>query len=514
MASGEVDALDEASLDQFRIDLIKAGFEPVIPGSRRWWRGPIAEPLKRLTSSEWMDVRIRDGWPFQAPRLLIPGADIVSDHVNAAGEICLWRPEDASGQWMTLAGFRERIEQWCSQQADGFGPEDALLDAHLSFTGISAGLATVDLASLRIDQLDPTGATSKIFAQWNTTQTVLALSVKRPESGATLHGRWYFHARPLPAPPRDLSAFRAALTRGQQTNFDRRLKDIRESGEAHVAMLLWDTEHGTNGLVLHLIRGSDGDVQAQALELAPSDTETLRLRCGPDAELLKTRRVTVFGAGSIGSHVSLALAEAGLGKLRLIDGDTLRPGNTVRHAAVFSVGDSKAFATAARISIAAPWTDTRTINENPWSPTRIAELIQDTDLVIDATGLARFTGLISRIAEQGEQPLVSAALYRGGAIARVRRQTPGRDMALRQRTDEARYPLIPPGDEPLALEPGCGAPVNNASPVAVTAIAALTAEIAIDAIAQRFSYAEETIDVYRALDSAPFDRLGRVDTHA
>src|SRR5262249_45932024 len=150
----------------------------------------------------------------------IPGRDIVSDHVNAGGEICLWRPDDASTQWMTLDGFRKRIEEWCKQQADGFGREDATLDAHLYFTGISLGLATVDLTSLRIDQRDPAGATNRIFGQWNDDKTVLALSVKRPTTGEKLDGRWYFHARPLAAPPRDLAAFRDALTPGQQTNLD------------------------------------------------------------------------------------------------------------------------------------------------------------------------------------------------------------------------------------------------------------------------------------------------------
>jgi molybdopterin/thiamine biosynthesis adenylyltransferase len=514
MASGEVDALDEASLDQFRIDLIKAGFEPASPGSRRWWRGPIAEPLKLLTSSDWMEIVMQDGWPFRAPRLLIPNRDIVSDHVNAEGEICLWRPDDASGQWMTWAGFQDRIAQWCARQADGFDPQDALLDAHLYFTGASAGLATVDLTSLRIDQRDPAGATNKIFAQWNKNKTVLYLSSTRPPNGKTLEGRCYFHARPLPAPPRDLPAFRDALTSGQQTNFTRRLKNVQQSGDAHVAALLWATEHGVNGLVLLLTRNGDSDVQAQSLELAPSGTDTLRLRCGPDAELLQAKHVTIFGAGAIGSHVALALAEAGLGKLRLFDADRLRPGNTVRHASVFSVGDNKANATAIRIAISAPWTKSRAIEENPWGPARIRELIHDTDLVVDATGSARFTGLISRITEHDQRPVISAALYRGGAIARVRRQAPGRDVTLHARTDAARYPLIPPGDEPLALEAGCGAPVNSASPIAVTAIAALTSEIAIDAVAERFGYSEETIDVYRALDSAPYDRIGRVTAGA
>ena len=455
MASDEVDALDEASLDQFRIDLIKAGFEAVTPGSQRWWRGPVAEPLKRLTASDSMDIVIQDGWPYRAPRLLIPSRDIVSDHVNAEGEICLWRGDDASGQWMTLHGFMARIDEWCAEQASGFRPEDAMLDAHLYFTGTNAGLATLDIASLRIDERDPAGATDSIFGQWKDKKAVLVLSVKRPSKGETIDGRWYYHARPLPAPPSDLDAFRAVLTPGQQHNFDRRVKTVRTSGRSHVSALLWGTEHGINGLVLHLTRDSAGDVKAESLELAPSDTQTLMLRCGPDVDLLRTKHVTVFGVGSVGSHFALALAEAGLGKLRLIDGDTLRPGNTVRHAAVFGIGENKAGETSVRIRISAPWTQTTTIKKNLWGPTRISELMQDTDLVIDATGLARFTGLIARIAEQRERPLISAALYRGGAVARVRRQMPGLDVAIHERADEARYPTIPPGDEPLALEPGC-----------------------------------------------------------
>jgi hypothetical protein len=176
MASDEVDALDEASLDRFRIDLIAAGFEPVRSGSRRRWRGPIAEPLKRLTSSAEMVILIMDGWPFEPPKLLIPAKDIDSEHVAATGEICLWRADDASRQWITLQGFLERLDEWCTQQGSGFRPEDAMLDAHLYFTGANAGLAKLNIASLKIDERDPAGATNAIFGQWNDKETVLTLS--------------------------------------------------------------------------------------------------------------------------------------------------------------------------------------------------------------------------------------------------------------------------------------------------------------------------------------------------
>lgn len=100
-------------------------------------------------------------------------------------------------------------------------------------------------------------------------------------------------------------------------------------------------------------------------------------------------------------------------------------------------------------------------------------------------------------------------MYRGGYVGRVRRQRAA-DTPLSDRLDETEFPLIPPGDEPVSLEAGCSAPVNNASPISVAAVAATTADVAVDLLSERFNYGEELIDVYRSLDDAPFDRIGRV----
>ena len=138
------------------------------------------------------------------------------------------------------------------------------------------------------------------------------------------------------------------------------------------------------------------------------------------------------------------------------------------------------------------------------------ELIAGADLVIDATGLTSFALLASYVCRESGTPFVSAALFRGGAVARVRREARADDVALAERSPASGHPIIPPGDEPVAYEPGCSEPVNNASPVAVSAAAALAAEVAIDALTERFDYLDEAIDVYRPLDEAPFDRLGRL----
>jgi molybdopterin/thiamine biosynthesis adenylyltransferase len=226
--------------------------------------------------------------------------------------------------------------------------------------------------------------------------------------------------------------------------------------------------------------------------------------------VLADKRIVVFGCGAVGSNVACRLAEAGAGRLRLIDGKRLRPGHIVRHAASYRAGISKVRATSLQIAYDAPWCDVEDVLEEPWAAGRIEALIADADLVIEATGMGTFAELVSRVAVDAETPMISAALYRGGSVARIRRQIPTVDVALAERTDETVYPLIPPGEEPVLIETGCSALVNNASPIAVAALAASTAEIAIDLLSGRQDCGEELIEIYRPLESAPFDRIGRV----
>ena len=121
-----------------------------------------------------------------------------------------------------------------------------------------------------------------------------------------------------------------------------------------------------------------------------------------------------------------------------------------------------------------------------WNPSLTSSpSSNEVDIVLEATGLAGFTNLLSVICEQRGMPLVSAALYRSGAVARVRRQVPGCTPIYAIVPISRTIPTIPPGEEPLVFEPGCSSPINNASPVAVAAVSALTAEVVIDSLTAR-----------------------------
>ena len=262
--------------------------------------------------------------------------------------------------------------------------------------------------------------------------------------------------------------------------------------------------------------GGMGDsVEAAVLVAEPNDEHTLRLRAGPDAAILKACRVVVFGVGALGGHVAVTLAESGIESLRIVDGDLLSPGNVVRHiAGHVQVGKLKVGSVQSVIGNHEPWTKVEPVAPpaNPAGKTEIAQLVEDTDLVIDATGNDAFVYPVAQVAEELGKPFVSGALFRGGLIGRVQRKALSTDASINSRASSTSFPTIPPGDPGLEIaEPdlGCSAPVNNSAPASVLACASLITQVAIDALTERFEFDDEVIDVYRPLPEAPFNLVGR-----
>jgi hypothetical protein len=501
VASRDTGTLDLASLERFQTELIEAGFEPW-RGDRRVWVGPIAEALKDLTPATTMRIVFVDGWPFRNPHLFVAGLD--EWHLSARGDVCLWAPGAASGDWLTVEGFMRRIDEWAQGAKSGFAPEDFALDAHLSFGKVRAGaIATVDLGALKLD--DKRGGVGVISGSWSNDRVLeIASGGQR-----LIEGRWYYVGE-VRVPPRNLEGVRALLAKNQRNNFDRRFKAIENHEKLQLFLIAWDRELGREALVL-LARKEGDDVVTEAIEVAPTDADVLKLRAGPDVDALAEKRVALFGLGAVGSNTALRLAEVGLGYLVLVDSARLRPGDIVRHAAgSWAVGDTKVAAVRFLALVRAPWSNVVAVEESPWEPDQIGVLLEGADLVVDATGLSSFANLLSVMCAERSLALVSAALYRGGAVARVRRQALPSDIPISDRAEDDRYPMIPVGDEPRVFEPGCSSPVNNASPIAVASIAALAADMAIDNLVGRDLYADEIIDVYRPLEDAPFDKLGRV----
>ena len=509
----EQESFDIASLEGFRADLVAAGFEPVPTTERRMWRGPVHPAFDGLTDTRTMEIVFDPGWPFRPPRVIMQGLD--TNHSTLDGFVCLWRDGDLSGEWETVDGLFHRIEDWCKRAKNGWQDDDLPFDAYLNFKRKLPLMATFDFESLHTS-----------IGSWGdmngvpTNPNLLSLRPGPATGPRELRGLWFRVGQLQAPPPRNLAELPRHLKRSQRKGLEKALSRRRETrgpqqmGGVDIILFAWQ-RRGRTDLLVMFCEGVGEKMEAAALVAEPNDERTLRLRAGPDAEVLKGRSAVLFGAGALGGHVALTLAESGIDSLRIVDGDLLSPGNVVRHVAGHDqVGGPKVYGVEAAIRNHAPWTKVESIAPpaNPYGSQEIAQLVENADVVIDATGNDAFVHPVARVAEELGKPLVSGALFRGGLIGRVQRKAQDADAPIIGRPDSPRYPIVPPGEPAVDLaEPdlGCSAPVNNAPPASVLACASLIAQAAIDVLAERFELEDEVIDVYRPLPETPFDRVGR-----
>ena len=510
----ELDSFDIASLEGYRTDLVASGFEPVPGTERRLWRGPVHPAFSDLTQARTMEIVFDKGWPYQPPRVYVQG--LTTNHSTLDDFVCLWREGEAGLQWETLDGLFRRIEYWCKRAKNGWEDDDLPFDAYLNFKHKWPVMATFEFESLRTGL----GSWGDLVGTFTANPDVLSLRAGIAPSAGELSGLW-FRVGKLPAPPpRNFSELAQHLNRSQRKGLQRALSrrrssaGLRPSGGVDVILFAWEWRDRPYILVMGLA-GIEDNVEAGVLMAEPNDEQALKLRAGPDAEIIKDRRAVVFGVGALGGHVAVALAESGIESVRIVDGEFLSPGNVVRHVAGhLQVGKLKVVSVNAVIVDHAPWTEVDPIapQVNPAGKDEIAQLVKDVDLVVDATGNDAFVYPVAQVAQELCKPFISGALFRGGFIGRVQRRALGTDASISNRPRSTSYPTIPLGDtESETVEPdlGCSAPVNNAAPASVLACASLITQMAIDVLTERYEFDDEVIDVYRPLPDAPFNRVGR-----
>ena len=502
---------DTEGLRSFMEELAQAGFEPVAGSGELCWRGPAHPAFSVLTDATVMEIVIRAGWPFRPPDLFVKG--IRTSHSTLNGLVCLWHEWDRSFQWETLGGLYERIQEWCDNAEDSWENDDLGQDAFLNFAKKDSMVATFNFSGLGTRP----GEWGECHGSLHRGPLRLDVSpAKGSSASGHLRGLW-FHAGSLDTPPRQLSEVWQFLNGAQRRGLERAIGNRRRpdwlgiSGGVDFILFCWD-KRGRPDLLVMTFRGTGENVEAVALQPGPKDEDSLILRSGPDTPLLRSRRVVQFGAGALGGHVAATLAESGLGFLEIVDGDILLPGNVVRHVAGHShVGAAKVDAVKAVIRDHAPWTNVSVFRESPQTPGDLRKRIVDAEMVVDATGNQSFAEALAMVALAEGKPLISGALYRGGFIARVRRQALPEDTPIHLREESARYPVIPKGtdvEDFVTPALGCSAPVNNAPPASVLACASLMAEAAIDALSERYQLTDEEVQIYRPISEQPFDSVG------
>ena len=140
---------------------------------------------------------------------------------------------------------------------------------------------------------------------------------------------------------------------------------------------------------------------------------TLSEMGGLGQEKLQNASVLVVGCGGLGSPVAVSLAASGIGKIHLVDFDTVDITNLHRQVfyALEDVGKPKVDVLSAFIKKRAPFTAV-TFTHSPIEKDNVFELIENVDIVVDGTDSLLTKYLINDACVLKNKPLVYGSLYK------------------------------------------------------------------------------------------------------
>lgn len=300
-----------------------------------------------------------------------------------------------------------------------------------------------------------------------------------------LPGRWVRLSGPLPKDPGELlKAANAEFARLALMNKAFRPLAVMPDANLSITAVVFEDEleYGASG------RGDGLLFLAARRDRRKADQHTVSLvrgfRVGEDlnsrlpvAASIRSKKILFLGCGAIGSFAAIELARAGIGAMRIVDHDTLEPGNSVRWPLGRpSWGLSKVAALHAFLVHNYPWTQTTgaslRIGGAISDPKEIANIegnprellrnwISDVDLVIDATASDECQFAVASLCRDLGKPLVIGYATEGavgGVVARLRPESDGCFVCLHEHWNAGSIPL-PPIDPAGSVVPlGCNAP--------------------------------------------------------
>ena len=124
-------------------------------------------------------------------------------------------------------------------------------------------------------------------------------------------------------------------------------------------------------------------------------------------------KVLLFGAGGLGSPISMYLAASGVGQITIVDPDDVDLSNLQRQIAhqTEDIGRRKVASVKQTLQAINPQTKVLTINK-VMSKDHMAEIIPDADVVVDATDNFDSRFAINQICVESRIPLVTGAAIR------------------------------------------------------------------------------------------------------
>ena len=128
---------------------------------------------------------------------------------------------------------------------------------------------------------------------------------------------------------------------------------------------------------------------------------------------LQNASVLVVGCGGLGSPIAVHLASSGVGKIHLVDFDTVDITNLHRQVyySLDDVGKSKAKTLSEFIKKRAPYTDV-SFSDFPITKENVFDLISNYDIIVDGTDSLPTKYLLNDACVIKDKPLVYGSLYK------------------------------------------------------------------------------------------------------
>lgn len=174
------------------------------------------------------------------------------------------------------------------------------------------------------------------------------------------------------------------------------------------------------------------DGQWKLLPYRTVDLRTEPSRLSSAHSTLKTKKVGILGAGSLGSKIAVTLARSGVRSFVLVDDDILKPENLVRHELdVHALGAHKVDGLEERVKAVAPKVDVKVRRvllggqESSATTSSVLDDLASCDLVIEATADPQAFNFAAAAARSANRPMLWTEVYAGGIGGFVGRVRPG-----------------------------------------------------------------------------------------
>jgi ThiF family len=475
-------------------------------------RGPVKWRTPESTdATAVVDITVPDRYPFGPPvvRLTDPGVLLeVTFHRDLDGGLCLWDTDEPvpDGPWTDPDLLLRRIAGWLENTAAGWpGDEDCDLERYLPASS-QPGIVLYDHDAIRPLQgylrtratQDP-GVVTVLASTWSPPAQPArkrAAKGRNPAPSAPRHLAYAADLGPRQSPVRDWDDVAVAL--GDRASELRRF--INQGGSVELLLLWYRRGQQEAALAVAVQPGRPPVLKAR--EAADTSLAARTLRAGTSATDLASRRVAVVGCGAVGSYIADLLYREGVRHLILIDSQLLRPGNAIRHLAPPRLaGLPKAEAVKqVLLGYELGGDDIQARQSKIATPGQVLEILDSSDLVIDATADQRVTAMLCWAATTTGRPMVTACVQREGGIARADR--------FPLRCEEGHLPPVPEAPYlALVRERGCGDAVSLTPPSAVMAAAELAVELARDELTLSRSLPATVLRVLCPQPDAPYDKL-------